>query len=78
MENNYRVKVRYTFEGWYGIAAKDERQAREIAGRDCGLVIGGNIHTSNGMCVKEWEFGMHPEKRVVSSKRIEQPKQGRA
>jgi hypothetical protein len=69
--NNYRVKVRYTFEGWYEITAEDERRAREIAERDCGFVIGGNIHTSNGMHVKDWEFCVHPEKKVLASQQVD-------
>ncbi|MDR2911834.1 MAG: hypothetical protein LBV38_00820 [Alistipes sp.] len=69
---NYKVKVRYTFEGWFEIEAGSEQQAREIALRDCGFVIGGNIHTSNSMHVKNWEFGVHPETKILSAKQVEQ------
>jgi hypothetical protein len=69
---NFKVKVRYTFEGWFEIEAESEQQAREIARRDCGFVIGGNIHTSNSMHVKDWEFGVHPDTKILSAKPIKQ------
>lgn len=66
----FKVKVRYTFEGWYEVEAESEQQAREIAGHDCGLLIGGEIHTSNSMHVMDWEFGSHPDTQVISAKLI--------
>ena len=38
------VKVRYLFEGTYTVAADDRNEARTMVTRDCGLVLGGNIH----------------------------------
>ncbi|MDR2882907.1 MAG: hypothetical protein LBU98_03930 [Alistipes sp.] len=70
--DKFKVKVRYTFEGWYEIKAESKQQAEEIARRDCGFVIGGDIHTSNGMHVRNWEFGTHPETRILSARQIEQ------
>ncbi len=66
---NYRVK--YTFEGWYEITAENEQQARDIAQRDCGLAIGGNIHTSNESQVVDWEFGVHPETKILASQQVD-------
>lgn len=40
------VKVRYLFEGTYTVAADDRNEARTMVTRDCGLVLGGNIHTT--------------------------------
>ncbi len=71
--NKYKVKVRYTFDGWYEITADNEQRAREIAEQDCGLVIGGNIHTSNPMHVKDWDFDTHPETWIVSTRQEDQP-----
>jgi len=67
----FRVKVSYTFEGWYEIAAESEERAGEIARKDCGLVMGGSIHTSNPMHVEDWEFGVHPETAILASQQIE-------
>jgi muramoyltetrapeptide carboxypeptidase LdcA involved in peptidoglycan recycling len=68
--NDYRVKVRYTFEGWFEIAAESEQRACEIAERDCGLVIGGNIHTNNESQVVDWEFETHPEKKILAAQQV--------
>ena len=73
----FKVKVRYTFDGWFEIAADSEHRAREIAEQDCGLVIGGDIHTSNPMHVNGWDFDVHPEKWIVST-RQEDKSTGRA
>ena len=43
----YDVKVRYIFEGTYTVVAED-----------CGLVLGGNIHTTRDDDeVTDWKFG---------------------
>ena len=75
--NEYSVKVRYTFEGRYYVTAESEQQARQIVGRDCGLVMGGGIHTSNPDRIVGWQFATHPETKIRSAKRIK-PKTGRA
>ena len=74
---DFKVKVRYVFVGWYDVSAENEQQARRIAKEDCGFVIGGDIHTSNSMHVKDWEFDVHPEKWIGSTRQVKQPK-GRA
>lgn len=66
----FRVKVRYAFEGWYEIAAENREQAEKIADRDCGVVLGGSIHTSNPMHVDDWEFSLHPEKKILATQEI--------
>ena len=42
----YDVRVRYTFEGSYKVVAEDRDEAERIVTEDCGLVLGGNIHTT--------------------------------
>ena len=42
----YEVRVRYTFEGTYKVVAEDRDEAERIVTEDCGLVLGGNIHTT--------------------------------
>lgn len=68
MENQnriFQVLTRYEFEGIYNIEADSADEARRIAERDCGLVLGGNIHTSNDEAVKHWEFNTHPETVII-------------
>ena len=66
----HRVKVQFIFDGYFDIVADNGQQAREIANRDCGLVMGGSIYTSNDEQVKDWDFPIHSETNVVSVKRL--------
>lgn len=42
----YKVRVRYAFEGTYTVAAGSCEEAKRVVEEDCGLVLGGNIHTT--------------------------------
>lgn len=73
----YDVKVRYAFEGTYTVVAEDRYQAERMVTEDCGLVLGGNIHTTCGDDeVTDWNFDCHPDVQVLSFK--ERSKKGRA
>ena len=39
-------KIEYLFEGTYTVAADDRNEAHTMVTRDCGLVLGGDIHTT--------------------------------
>ena len=60
------VKVRYLFEGTYTVAADDRNEARSMVTRDCGLVLGGNIHTTLDDDDVDWEFDVHPDMQILS------------
>lgn len=60
------VKVRYLFEGTYTVAADDRNEARTMVTRDCGLVLGGNIHTTLDDDDVDWEFDVHPDMQIIS------------
>lgn len=60
------VKVRYLFEGTYTLAAEDRNEARTMVTRDCGLVLGGNIHTTLDDDDVDWEFDVHPDIQILS------------
>ena len=63
----YDVKVRYAFDGTYTVAAEDRDEARNMVSEDCGLVLGGNIHTTrDDYEVLDWNFGIHPDMQVLS------------
>lgn len=63
---NIEVKVRYLFEGTYTVAADDRNEARTMVTRDCGLVLGGNIHTTLDDDEVDWEFDVHPDMQILS------------
>ena len=60
------VKVRYLFEGTYTVAADDRNEARTMVTRDCGLVLGGNIHTTLDDDEVDWEFDVPPDMQILS------------
>ena len=63
----YDVRVRYTFEGTYKVVAEDRDEAERIVTEDCGLVLGGNIHTTRDDDeVTEWRFSSHPDMQILS------------
>lgn len=73
----YEVRVRYAFEGTYQVVAEDRGEAKRMVTEECGLVLGGNIHTTRGDDeVTGWNFGSHPDVQILSVK--EQGRRGRA
>ncbi len=63
----YDVKVRYFFEGTYTVRRKTAMKRKGMVAEDCGLVLGGNIHTTRDDDeVTDWKFGCHPDLQVLS------------
>ena len=63
----YDVRVRYAFEGTYKVVAEDRDEAERMVTEDCGLVLGGNIHTTRDDDeVTDWRFGSHPDMQILS------------
>lgn len=62
----YKVNVRYIFKGTYTVAAEDREEAESMVTEDCGLVLGGNIHTTRDDDEVDWNFGCHPDLQVLS------------
>ena len=58
----YTVPVRYVFMGEFKIKASSKAQAEEYAEKHCGLVLGGDIHSSLPDEMVNWDFSVHPEK----------------
>ena len=62
----YDIRVRYSFEGTYTVVAEDHDEARQMVSEDCGLVLGGNIHTTLDDEDVDWNFGVHPDTQILS------------
>lgn len=60
----YRVRTQYVFEGVFEVVAESEEEARQKVIRDCGLVMGGNVHSTLPDEEINWAFSMHPEVRT--------------
>jgi hypothetical protein len=61
----YTVKTRFIFEGCFFIRAESKAQAKEYVEQQCGLVMGGSIHTLLPDEDADWDFPIHPDKEVV-------------
>ena len=60
----YRVRTQYIFEGVFEVVAESEEEARQKVIQDCGLVMGGNVHSTLPDEEINWAFSMHPEVRT--------------
>ena len=58
-KKTYNIKTSYTFDGVFKIKAENRKQAIEHVNNHCGLVIGGNIHSSLPDEDVDWEFNVH-------------------
>ena len=66
----FEVKTSFIFEGVFFVRAENKQKAAQSIKDSCGLVIGGNIHSS--LCDEDidWNFVVHPEKKIKSIKMI--------
>jgi hypothetical protein len=62
VEKTYTVKTKFVFEGEFHVKAKSKAEAREFVQKQCGLVIGGDIHSTLPEDVVDWNFDVHPQK----------------
>ena len=60
----YTIKTKFVFEGVFFVRANNKAQAKQYIKDHCGLVIGGNIHSTLPDEDINWNFCLHPEKIV--------------
>ena len=60
----YRVKTQYIFKGIFEVLAESKEDARRKVLQDCGLVMGGSIHSTLPDDEINWAFDRHPNKRI--------------
>ncbi|WP_102285032.1 hypothetical protein [Metaprevotella massiliensis] len=60
----YRVRTQYVFDGVFDVVAKSKEEARQKVLQDCGLVMGGSIHSTLPDDEINWAFSTHPEVRM--------------
>lgn len=66
----FEVKTCFVFEGVFNVKADNRAQAAEYVQKHCGLVIGGDIHTTLPDEIIDWDFLVHPEKQIKAVKQI--------
>ena len=60
----YRVRTQYIFEGVFDVVAESKEEARQKVLQNCGLVMGGSIHSTLPDNEINWAFDRHPNKRI--------------
>ena len=60
----YRVRTQYIFEGVFEVVAENKEDARQKVLQNCGLVMGGSIHSTLSDDEINWAFDIHPNKRI--------------
>ena len=60
----YRVRTQYIFDGVFDVVAESREDARQKVLQNCGLVMGGSVHSTLSDDEINWAFGRHPNKRV--------------
>ena len=63
-KNVYRVRTQYVFEGVFDVVAESKEDARQKVIQNCGMVMGGNIHSTLPDNEINWAFSTHPEVRM--------------
>lgn len=71
----YRVRMQYIFEGAFDVVADSKEEARQKVLQNCGLVMGGSVHSTLPDEEINWDFSTHPEVRtgriIVQEERTE-------
>ena len=69
----YRVRTQYIFDGVFDVVAESKEYARQKVLQNCGLVMGGSIHSSlpddeinfsSNAINNSWGFDRHRNKRI--------------
>ena len=60
----YRVQTQYVFEGVFEVVAESKEDAQQKVLQDCGLVMGGSIHSTLPDDEINWAFDKHPHTRI--------------
>ena len=67
----YRVRMQYIFEGVFDVVADNKEEARHKVLQDCGLVMGGSIHSTFPDDEINWAFDKHLNKRIYRITKVQ-------
>jgi hypothetical protein len=66
----YEVQVKFIFGGIFRVNAENREEARVNIEQDCGLVMGGGIHSNLNDEDIDRDFNTHPGKKIVHIKQL--------
>jgi hypothetical protein len=72
----YTVKTNFCFTGKFFVKAESEKEANNMVKNDCGFVMGRGIHTGQPEDVVDWDFPIHPDKKILNIKLYKEYKNG--
>lgn len=70
MKQRFLVYTKFVFDGVFDVIAENKEDARQKILQDCGLVMGGSIHTTLPNDEINWFFDIHPDKQIDNITRI--------
>jgi len=60
----FKIPMSFIFNGTFTIKAKSKKEAEFHVINNCGLVLGGNIHSNLSDEDVDWKFNHHPQKSI--------------
>ena len=63
-KQRFLVYTEYVFDGIFDVVAESKEEARQKVLQNCGLVIGGKIHSTLPDDEINWAFDKHPHTRI--------------
>ena len=66
----YKLETQFIFTGEFTIEAENAEEAQEFFLKHCGLVIGGDIHSTLPDEDVDWDFAVHPDKVILNIETI--------
>ena len=60
----YKIRTQYIFEGVFEVVTESREDARQKVIQDCGMVMGGSIHSTLPDEEINWAFSTHPDVRT--------------
>ena len=64
-KQRFLVYTQYVFDGVFDVAAESKEEARQKVLQNCGLVMGGSIHSILPDDEVNWVFSAHPDVRTA-------------
>ena len=61
----YRVQTQYLFEGVFEVVAESKEDAQKKVLQNCGLVMGGSVHSTLPDDEINWAFDRHPDVKTA-------------
>ena len=69
-KQRFLVYTEYVFDGVFDVVAESKEEARQKVLQNCGLAMGGNIHSTLPDDEINWAFDKHPNRRLYTIAKV--------